>query len=189
AVFDGASGVKLPNGLISSYKYSISLWLKPDRITQYTTSFFGARSTDDWISLLPGGYAGNQTGLWSRAYTANGEKWFDGMVCSRIPTNTWSHLAVTVNEGLVKVYLNGERKFSGAGLEDIFTTEDAVFSLAVNYWDVPYKGLMDELLIYDGIVLSSNEIKTYFETGEFPTELNQGRTELQELLANAKVIK
>src|SRR5699024_3199064 len=34
AKFDGESGIRLPNGIISSDQYSVSLWLKPEEITQ-----------------------------------------------------------------------------------------------------------------------------------------------------------
>ena len=61
AVFNGASGVRLPNGLIASNTYTVAMWLKPAQLTAFSTTFFGARNGDSWISLLPKGMRDNDT--------------------------------------------------------------------------------------------------------------------------------
>ncbi|WP_077065152.1 LamG-like jellyroll fold domain-containing protein [Gracilibacillus massiliensis] len=154
AEFDGESGIRLPDGLISSNKYSVSLWLNPSEINEFTTSFFGAESEGSWSSLVPNGHG--VTKIWS------GEDWYDASIGEIIPTNEWTHLAYTVNEGEITVYVNGEAAFTGEGFPNIFTTTDAKFALGVNYWDAPYKGLMDDLRIYGNKVLSSTEVSDYF---------------------------
>lgn len=166
AVFDGTSGIRLPDGLISSNKYTVSLWLNPQELNKYTTSFFGGSSNTKWISFLPMGHDGvaNDTMLWS------GEAWYDAGTGMKIPANEWSHVAFSVDNGSIKLYVNGEEKFAGENFPDVFTTENGVFALGVNYWDTPYKGLMDELLVYDAKVLTAEEIKAYYETGEIPAE-------------------
>lgn len=148
AVFDGATGVRLPNGLISSNNYTVSLWLKPAQLTAYTPTFFGARTTDSWISLLPMGhdFVNGATMLWS------GTAWYDAGLGMNIPVNAWSHLAFTVNNGAVNVYVNGVKRFAGTGFPNVFTGTTAVFALGVNYWDTPYKGAMDELRIYNTVL-------------------------------------
>ncbi|GAE37106.1 LamG-like jellyroll fold domain-containing protein [Halalkalibacter akibai] len=145
AKFDGNSGVKLPNGLISSNTYSVSLWLKPEQLTNFTTTFFGARDGNNWMSLVPQGPVGNQTMVWSGS-----SRWYDAPIGSTVPTNEWSHLVITVDEGTIKVYVNGVERFSGNNYPNIFTNTQSQFSLGVNWWDTPYKGLMDELRIYEG---------------------------------------
>jgi arabinan endo-1,5-alpha-L-arabinosidase len=145
AVFNGATGVRLPNGLISSNNYTVSVWLKPAQLTAFTPTFFGARTTDSWISLLPMGhaYVNGATMLCS------GSAWYDAGLGLNIPVNQWSHLAFTVNTGAVNVYVNGVKRFSGTGFPNVFTSTTGVFALGVNYWDTPYKGSMDELRIYN----------------------------------------
>lgn len=142
AVFDGNSGIKLADGLISGNSYSVSLWLNPERYTQFTTSFFGAKSQSSWISLVPDSWD-NNTMLWS------GEAWYDATTGSRIQTNAWHHVAFTIDEGAVKVFVDGEQKFSGTGFPNIFTDENGTFSLGVNWWDPPFQGMMDELRVYN----------------------------------------
>jgi arabinan endo-1,5-alpha-L-arabinosidase len=153
AVFNGATGVRLPNGLISSNTYTVALWVKPAQLTALSPTFFGARNGDSWVSLLPmgHGYVNGATMLWS------GTAWYDAGLGLNIPAGQWSHLAFTVNNGAVNVYVNGVKRFSGANFPNVFTTASGVFALGVNWWDTPYKGSMDELRIYN-TALSDAEV-------------------------------
>lgn len=144
-VLDGASGVRLPNKLIAGNQYSVSLWVKPDQLTTYTTTFFGAKDGNNWVSLVPQGPVGNNTMVWSGSGV-----WYDGIAGVTIPAGKWSHLAYSVDNGTLKVYVNGELKFTGSNFPDIFTGTDSVFSLGVNWWDAPFKGQLDELQVFEG---------------------------------------
>ncbi|GIO56304.1 LamG-like jellyroll fold domain-containing protein [Paenibacillus cineris] len=145
AKFDGASGIRLPDGLISSNAYSVALWIKPEELTTYTTAFFGAKDGDHWVSLVPRGAVANNTMVWSGSTI-----WYDGATGLTIPTGEWSHLAFSAENGTLTVYVNGVQKFKGANFPDWFTGTKASFSLGVNWWDPPFKGLIDELRVYDG---------------------------------------
>jgi arabinan endo-1,5-alpha-L-arabinosidase len=158
----GGSGVLLPEGLISNYEYTVSFWINPRVFTRFTPSFFAAVSeqtdgagmpfSNNWLSLVPESWDGN-TMLWSGS-----EPFFDGSAGERIVASAWTHVAFTVNKGVASVYLNGERKFSGGTLKDFFSRQSGKFALGVNYWDVPFNGMMDELKIYEAS-LSAAEIK------------------------------
>ncbi|KGE20170.1 LamG-like jellyroll fold domain-containing protein [Paenibacillus wynnii] len=152
SVFNGASGVRLPNGLISSNTYSVAIWLKPEELTNFTTTFFGARDTNNWLSLVPKGPIADETMLWSGS-----ARWYDAATGLTIRPGEWTHLAFSVDNGVIKVYVNGAEKFTGTNFPNLFTTTDASFSLGVNWWDIPYKGLIDELRIYEG-ALSPSEV-------------------------------
>lgn len=152
AVFNGDSGVRLPDGLISSHSYSVSLWLKPENLSAYTTAFFGARTNSSWVSLLPGGNGNGQTMVWSGS-----QRWVDSTTSRTIPIDQWSHVVFTVDEGNIKIYIDGVLQHDGNNFPNIFTTTNGNFSLAVNWWDTPFKGLMDELRVYEG-ALSQEEI-------------------------------
>lgn len=160
---DGNSGVLLPDGLISNYEYTVSFWANPAVITGFTTAFFGAVNeqideltgnpySNNWISFLPQSWDEN-TMLWSGS-----EAWFDGSAGERIPENMWSHMAFSVNKGLVSIYINGVQKFSAGNLRDFFSNGDGKFALGVNYWDIPFNGLIDELKFYEAS-LTANEVK------------------------------
>ncbi|QDH21422.1 LamG-like jellyroll fold domain-containing protein [Saccharibacillus brassicae] len=145
-VLDGASGVSLPSNLIESASYSVSLWVKPEQLTSFTPTFFGAKDETHWLSLLPKGSVGDQTMLWSGSAS-----WYDGVTGTKIPAGTWSHLAFSVDKGTLTVYVDGERKFSGTGFPDLFTEgANRTFALGVNWWDAAFKGQLDELNVYAG---------------------------------------
>jgi len=152
-VFDGNSGVLLPKGLISSHIYTVSLWVYAEQLTDCTTTFFGARDGNSWVSVVPRGhtFVNNDTMVWS------GSNWYDAGTGMKINVNQWYHIAFKVNNGAIDVYINGERKFSGNNFPDIFINNECTFSLAVNWWDTPFKGMIDELRIYD-IALTDEQI-------------------------------
>ncbi|RZA34329.1 MAG: glycoside hydrolase family 43 [Lysobacteraceae bacterium] len=153
AVFNGASGIRLPNGLISSNNYTVSLWLKPAQLTAFSTTFFGARTPESWVSLLPMGHGvvNGASMLWS------GTAWYDAGLGMNIPVGRWSHLAFSVRNGAVNVYVDGVKRFSSANFPNVFTTTAGVFALGVNWWDTPYRGSMDDLRIY-GSALSDADV-------------------------------
>jgi arabinan endo-1,5-alpha-L-arabinosidase len=157
AVLNGASGIRLPNSLIASNRYSVALWVKPDQLTRFTTTFFGARDPNNWVSLVPMGPVGDQTMVWS------GTAWYDAPTGMQIKAGEWTHLVLTVQDGTIKVYVNGVQKFSGTNFPNVFTTTNGVFSLGVNWWDVPYKGLMDEVRVYES-ALTADEIAALART-------------------------
>ncbi|WP_157077284.1 LamG domain-containing protein [Robertmurraya korlensis] len=80
----------------------------------------------------------------------SGTAWYDAVTGLTIPAGEWTHLAFTVNEGQISVYVNGEEKFNKGGFPNVFTTTNGTFGLGVNYWDTPFKGLIDELHVYEG---------------------------------------
>ncbi|MDO3384561.1 LamG-like jellyroll fold domain-containing protein [Gilvimarinus sp. SDUM040013] len=143
---DGNSGVALPDGLIDGSRYSFALWLNPQALNQFTTAFFGAQSTSSWISVVPFGPGDGNTMLWS------GEAWFDGDTGAQFAAGEWTHFATVVDAGNITLYVNGEQVFTGTGFPDVFTGADAEFGIGVNYWDTPYTGLVDELVIFDEAV-------------------------------------
>jgi len=154
AYFDGSMGVLLPDNLINDYSYSVSLWLNTEERTLHTPSFFGAARGDKWISVLPGGNSAfqNEAVVWS------GVEWYDASSGLKIEDGNWYNLTFTVDQGEIEIFINGERKNQSDGFPDVFSNTDSVFSLAVNWWDKPYHGLMDELKIYNG-VLTESEVR------------------------------
>lgn len=163
---DGTDGVRLPDGLVSNYEYSVSFWINPTAITGFTTAFFGAINefgtapaifADNWISLLPQGWDGN-TMFWSHRILDGTEAWFDGRTFQLIPQGQWTHVGFSVKRGLVKVFINGQELFSSGNLTDFFSNYVGHFALGVNYWDLPFNGMIDELKIYDA-ALEADEMK------------------------------
>jgi arabinan endo-1,5-alpha-L-arabinosidase len=134
----------------------VSLWIHPTELTQFTTTFFGARDSNNWVSIVPDGPVEHQTMVWSGS-----SRWYDGTSGMTVNTGEWTHLALIVNKGKVRFYVNGEQKFNGSSFPDIFTSASSSFSLGVNWWDPPFQGMIDELRVYDG-ALSQSEIEELY---------------------------
>ncbi|MFC4403715.1 family 43 glycosylhydrolase [Gracilibacillus xinjiangensis] len=165
AKFDGQSGIRLADGLITSNRYTVSFWLKPETLTDFTTTFFGAKSRENWISFVPNGLDSNDNALlWSST------NWFEGTAITTLALNEWSHVAFSVDQGDLAIYINGELSNRITDFPDVFTTLDGVFSLGVNYWDTPYKGLIDEVAVYNNMTLSETQIQTYYKTMQLPAD-------------------
>lgn len=149
-VFDGATGISLPKNLIQSSSYSVSLWVKPEELSSFTPTFFAAKNDTNWLSLLPKGPVDDQTMVWGGS-----SSWYDGVTGMKIPAGEWSHLAFSVNDGTLTIYVNGEHKFSGTGFPNLFAEGvDGTFALGVNWWDTAFKGQLDELHVYEGALTS-----------------------------------
>lgn len=157
AVFDGTSGVYLGEGLIGPGDYTLSIWLHPDQLNQFTSTFYGETGPNSWVSLTPVGTdeADQNTMLW--AGDADGTGWFDGNINSQIPSGDWSHLVFTYSSGELATYLNGELEFEHTGFPNVFSTDSATFHLGVNNFDPPYTGLIDDLRIYD-VALTAEQV-------------------------------
>lgn len=155
-----SAGAKLPNNLITDHTYSFALWLKPNSLSQFTTAFFGAASANSWFSVVPYGPGAGNTMLWS------GTAWFDGDSGVQIPVDAWTHFAVTVDGGKLSIYLNGELANELDGFPDVFTAaSSSEFSLGINYWDVSFDGLIDELVIF-AEPIEASDIKELFDEGQ-----------------------
>jgi arabinan endo-1,5-alpha-L-arabinosidase len=62
-----------------------------------------------------------------------------------------------VQNGTIVVYVNGAQKFKGTNFPNVLTTTTGTFALGVNWWDVPFKGAMDELHLYES-ALTAEEV-------------------------------
>lgn len=162
---DGMSGIRLPNNLISSSSYTISLWLKPTVFTDYTTAFFGGANANYWLSLVPSMAGTGMTRVW-----ANGPSFYDNAEMSkRIPAGQWSHIVIMVdgeNNNTIKLYLNGALQVESPGFNRVMTVagDTNEFALGVNYWDTPFNGAIDELKVFTGTI-STEKINALYQEG------------------------
>ncbi|GMK37669.1 hypothetical protein PCCS19_07230 [Paenibacillus sp. CCS19] len=179
AVFNGSSGVRLPDGLIQGNNYSISLWVKQAQtstVTDWTPVFFGARDVNNWISMLPKGWG--QTFVWAHELDAsNNENWYDWLSGTGIATGQWSHLVLTVENDVATMYVNGVKKVSKPNFPNIFTTNNGVFALGVNFWNFPFEGMMDDLQIYEGALSSKNVRDLFYDSAVKIDQIQLGFSE------------
>jgi arabinan endo-1,5-alpha-L-arabinosidase len=162
---DGTSGVRLPDNLITTASYSISLWLKPTAFTNYTTAFFGGANANAWLSLVPSMNGTEKTRVW-----ANGPAFYDNAELSnRIPAGQWTHLVIMVdgeNSNTIKIFVNGVQQLEATGFPRVMTVagDTNEFALGVNYWDTPFNGAIDELKVFTGTI-SNERINALYQEG------------------------
>ncbi len=148
-------GVLLPDGIINNYEYTVSYWLKPAAKTAHTPSFFAAVGFD-WISLPLETWWDATFKIWHiSTVVGTGDAWCASGVA--LPLNEWTAVTFSIDKGLATVYLNGEKKCTVNGIVDLFSNNVGKFALGVNYWDIPYNGLIDDLKIYNK-VLTPDEV-------------------------------
>lgn len=174
AYFPGRRGLILPEDLVKDYDYTFAFWVKPEKFTMHTTTFFGIfvdeKQGYHWVSFVPFGW--NQgTLLWSNDSVAS--IWFDGLLEENLQIEKWYHVAVAVNKGRVQVYINGKPvlktvQINGQPnpeglLPDVFSIKPGgIFALGVNYWDPAFQGMIDELWIFDR-PLTQEEVMVLYE--------------------------
>ncbi|WP_016954107.1 LamG-like jellyroll fold domain-containing protein [Catenovulum agarivorans] len=168
-LLDGTSGVRLPDNLITSREYSISVWLKPTVMTDYTTALFGA-SDANWISFVPqlnNTAAGplNSSAIWA----ATGGWWNDFNFGEKVFANgEWTHIVMSVNGSNANIYVDGVLTITHNETPNFFDTGfTSVWGIGVNYWDVPFNGAVDELKFFYEAVNADKVAELYSEaTGE-----------------------
>ncbi len=165
AVFDGKSGIILPQRIVEDYDYTILFWVNVGNFTNHTPTIF-AYTNKGWISFFvpkPWWRGEGEPAIWS---SPEPQKWSTYNVGSLISKDTWYHIAIVVDGGVPSMYVNGSpvelESIEGIPLPDIFTeASDCIVALGVNYWDEPFNGLIDELFIFDR-PLKPHEIKTIY---------------------------
>lgn len=169
-LLDGTSGVRLPNNLVTSQQYSISVWLKPTVMTDYTTALFGASDTSNWLSLVP---QHNNTDIGplnsSTLWAATGGAWWNEFNFGEpvFSTQGWTHLVITVDASTAKVYLNGVINMESTEFPNLFALGlPTEWGIGVNYWDTPYKGAVDELKFFYETIDAEKVTELYSESAQ-----------------------
>ena len=186
AMFDGSNGVRLPDSFINSYNYTVSMWLNAQSLNFFTPAFFGDVGENGWMSLVPQSWDSNIM-LWSNSVLKGSNPWFDGISGVPMQLDTWTHVAFSVSNGFVRIYIDGELAGEANGLPDMFTDYEGVFTLGVNPFDVPFNGMIDEVKLYD-TALTAGEIKNLDVTPLSTAELLASAAELLDLGDTTAVI-
>jgi len=168
AVFDGKSGLSLGKDIIKGDTYSVAMWVKLDDVTHHTPTFFGVAPGDPirWVSLVPLSWA-NVFGVWSDSGDGH---WNDLFALRALPTDEWVHIAFTTEPAgdynKINLFINGVEVLASASVRETMNNlfmDGGDFFIGVNFWDTPFKGMVDELYIYNGRVLSSSQVRNVME--------------------------
>ena len=84
------------------------------------------------------------------AYTiAAFENYYDAKAPSPLLSNSWTHLAATLGNGELKIYVDGDQKGSAFTYDAIFPSNLPLRIGGEQFTDTRYKGIIDEVRIYN----------------------------------------
>lgn len=158
AVFDGASGIYLGSDIISSHTYTISIWVKPKVITEFSPILWASNEEPfQWISMLPNAWWGG-TGVWLYGPWQD----LDPNRMHHMVVGEWNHFVLTVENGFAIVYLNNQIIARNDDINNVFSRGGSRIYLGVNRWDTPFEGLIDSVMIYENAALTPSGVAALF---------------------------
>lgn len=157
---DGSYGLLLGDAKELGESYTVSYWMKPDKIggTADPTFCAGVFDPEYWLS------ATFNARIWSK----NGS-YISTTAADAYRSNEWQYVSIVVDgeeagsqDGRVtgKLYVNGELVSSGDVAKGIMTNDGAKLYFGVNKWDAYYQGAIDELMVLD-TALNKREINAF----------------------------
>lgn len=146
---DGTYGLKLCDANGIGTNYSISYWMKPEKLNGEVdpTLAAGLFNPEYWLNLT------FVMSIWSKA---NGN-YINNAGTVQYKENEWQYVTLTVEGSNAKLYVNGKLTNQGDIAPDIMSQNGAMIYFGVNAWDAYFKGSLDEVKIYNG-VLTADEI-------------------------------
>jgi len=158
--FDGVSSAyaTLPSGFVSSLTdFTISTWVKLDAMSSWARIFDFGTGTANYMFLTPK----SSSGYLRYAITTSGGSGEQQInTTTLLPTNTWTHVAVTLKGTVGILYVNGVEvgRNSSMSLNPSSLGATTQNYLGKSQWNDPYlMGTIDELRIYNQ-ALSANQI-------------------------------
>ena len=173
--FARGEGLQL-DAKVPNTEYTISFWVNPEDYGVPTTSLvfanhgndscFTVNSLNEYRCSVLLGKLWDWDNRGSSFVCLDGDK--DG---DKAAVGSWTMVTITCKSGEQKLYFNGTEQASAdssnAGVIETLKGQD-IF-LGINWWDASFKGLMDEVYIYNR-VLSSEDVSELYKTGKIPTD-------------------
>lgn len=152
-VFTGADSYGLNLGkVITKSDYTIMFDMKVNEFTFGTPGLFiDVDGGSKWVSAPIGWQTDGTAMIWS-----NDGSYLDCVTSHKSEAGKWYNVVISVSGGHARVYVDG--KFVGDGkIADSITANTNTY-LAVNYWDTPFNGSINNLYVYDGSALNEYSI-------------------------------
>ena len=166
AVRLGDYGLKL-NHPYTGEEYTVSMWVNPSQAVPvngsllYIGSALGA--TEQWVSVA--GDNNQVLKVWTND-KVTGEFGYKTPISNvNLEKNHWTLVTVTQSGYDFTLYLNGSPAGSGQAARAL-TAESNDISIGVNNWDDLYKGLIDEVQVYDQALTPSQVYQLYDSRSE-----------------------
>ena len=87
---------------------------------------------------------------------SNDGDYIDLVSTKKISTNEWHNVVIAADGETADFYIDGVKVQTGKISDSITQSTDTY--LAVNYWDTPFNGAIDNLLVFNGTHLTADQI-------------------------------
>nr|MCR4744000.1 family 43 glycosylhydrolase [Lachnospiraceae bacterium] len=162
ALKTGKYGVKLPDTNVGD-EYTVSFWMKQDghSVTNTPTVFLGNNDPERWV-----GMSGADKGKSFKFWTNNADKTYKTYSHTTITevdedSENWRMYTISQKDNDVSVYVDGELIGNGTAAPALDGDNQGIY-LGVNYWDSEFKGLIDDVTIFDE-KLSDEQVKYLYD--------------------------
>ena len=151
--FDGNYGYKLNKTNLGT-DFTLSAWVKPDGAMpeNQVMMFLGYHDPEKWIGVS-GKNGSNKVKIWGKG--DNLTTWTT-LFEPEITSDSWHNLVLTGTKGVLTAYLDGVKIGESNRSNNPLTQENGDIYLALNNWDAQFKGLMDEVRVYNMCIDSDN---------------------------------
>ena len=142
--------------------FTVSMWLKPDGVFDKNEAvlFLGYHSPEKWLAVAGPETAGSATcKFWTNGSGNNQSFGWAGFGNFDIDAN-WHCLTVTGSNAGVTAYLDGKAVGSGGSIAPL-TGDNQDIYLGVNNWDTEFKGLVDDVKVYNRKLTDSEVLQLY----------------------------
>lgn len=160
--------ILLPNEIIVSDSFTISMWIRPKTVTAWTSALF-VKFESGFCSIVPYAWEGNSCCRLRDATVVNG--WYDIASC-QFRENVWYHYVITYNAKteIAVGFINGE---AVGRLENVPTNRFVNYAvIGGDMYQPSFNGNICEVVFY-------NEAKDY----DFVKELHQSYTSSEKFIA------
>ncbi|MEQ1933659.1 MAG: LamG-like jellyroll fold domain-containing protein, partial [Fimbriimonadaceae bacterium] len=151
---DGVDDVVAVPAINAGSQFSVEFWLYPTRSTNYEHLVSNSGGSANYGDLY---FRDNHIEYWQGSVQRLTS------ATSTIPLFVWSHVAMTFENGMTRLYINGE-----LAAVSVIHSETFNNPLAFGYTNAPsnnrFKGLIDEIALYNR-ALSQGEISAVFGAG------------------------
>lgn len=184
---NGAEALKL-NVNMTTESYTVSYWMKPDRITDCTPSLMITPHSflDEKFINITLSVDNISPNIWTHMTEPYDERYSTGMP-GLLSTDEWIYITMVVDENMseellneygvttdeytsgVAMYANGYLIAVGRVPKNI-CIDSTSYWFGINVWDDLYTGYIDELYFYNEALSEENIKELYLEAGGNPDE-------------------
>lgn len=184
--FNGSTSRLSTTGYELGNKWSFSCWVKDDSSVTAWQMVLGLNTNGSDANL--------QMGLWLKSNESRLEFSYNGVYNSAIPytPNQWNHFVGTYDGSSAKFYINGELISTNANSGNLSRPNLTIGARCTNVngghasFANPFKGLINDVKIWDDYVLSQKEISELKKMLilHYPLDGNNGTLANPNLLSN-----